>query len=881
MSSADVPVRRDTDGNPVWTFRVTEALLQFNRRTAFPREVAAHLGCKPGALTRVAVEDPAGCRKLKVCLERGNPPRTIVLNLADPLKGMGVAQAQSVDLVITGPQRVALRRNESSRLAGPTAEPRNLDPADGSPSYTPEGPRVPWGRPPTPLLPSWYFENHGETPLAKEFTSIYPSMRRLADLDGFWDHYDDPLDRDGGCGLRDLARRLMPPKRLRVLPPDFSLGTLNRLPLLNRTRNCVRRGLERGTLDNGTVEDLMRLPNFGITSLLDLMCVLEAAEGIPEDSVNATAPSAATTTAEPTRPAAASARKVVTHDEAASSDVAELLAAVLPRWSLAIRSTALTCDAAELVVAAACELRGATNLGDLLRLDLSDLISAAAADSALAEVPLDDDAPRLADRAVAAVDACLGRMSGTRRLVALERVAASAPKSLEEIAGLAGLSRERIRQLEKQVRVTLEEAAGPALGLLSLVASERLGVATTRLEIENVVAELLPSSESDASSIDIQEHSLETTRRMLESRLDYRCREDLCLSSSAARTAIDITARSGDMADDAGLIDDELLHEQMGPELRDDADSLVRWIGWPRLSGQVALRDTHRARAKASLLKLGAPATKAEIAEIGGLTEKQVAGALSNLPSVARADKTRWGLREWIDDVYEGIPAEIVQRINEDGGSTRLNRVLDELPRFFGVSEGSVWAFLNTPAFRVEYGWVTEVTDPGIGLGRLEDVIDGHDDMGDPYWTFRVYGRHREGYSLHGVPPEVAATLGCNFGTRASASVRSPHGCQDISVIWRKTSIHGPEIGRLSPAIRALEAGEGDLVSLIIHSPSEVSFDLNVTLGGSSPKHHPRPATGPAPGVLLIETQSGVTPAAPLTAKLAPTTEQDPNARSC
>ena len=46
-----------------------------------------------------------------------------------------------------------------------------------------------------------------------------------------------------------------------------------------------------------------------------------------------------------------------------------------------------------------------------------------------------------------------------------------------------------------------------------------------------------------------------------------------------------------------------------------------------------------------------------------------------------RADKNRWGLAEWIDDEYEGIAAEIVQRIEEDGGATRLERLIDELPK--------------------------------------------------------------------------------------------------------------------------------------------------------------------------------------------------------
>lgn len=809
MTDAVRTTRRDAEGNPYWTFIVQPSHLLHNCRAAFPAEVAGILGCSPDALTRVSVAHPAGCRKLLVSWERQEPSRTIIRRLAEPLVRLAAARDQAVDLVVTGPSRVEFRLTANVATA-----PLNTSPV---PQATP---LAPWGRPPTPLLPRWYSEQHGEKRLPAGFTRVYSESQDIQDLRGFWKHYSEPLRKDVSWILRDMAQRLMPPKQLRVLTPYFDVEALDRLPLLNRTRNCVRRGLDSGALANGTVGELLRLPNFGIASLLELMCVLEAAEGFPEIFANATVPDAASFTAEAATPDDAPDRGAAIPDAGATPDATELLAAILPRWSLAIRSTAVTCDAAELVVAAAREFRGAASLGDLLRLDLSDLIAAAAADSALAEVPLEDDSPRLADRAVGAVDACLGRMSETERLVVLERVAASAPKSLKEIGSLAGLSRERIRQFDKRVRAALEATAGPALGLLSLVVSERLGPVTTRPEIESAVVEFLPSSGNDC----VGAPSLTATRRMLLNRLGYECREGLCLSSSAADAAKQLKDMAHKHADDEGLLDLSALRAALAEQWHEYLDDLIRWIGWSSVSGRFVLRATARARAKAALLRIGASATRAEIAAESGLAERQVAGALSSIKSVARADKSRWGLREWIDDVYEGIPAEIVQRINEDGGSTRLNRVLEELPRLFGVSESSVWAYLNTPAFRIEHGWVSEVHQHEFHLAPLDEVIDGYNEDGEPCWTFEIAQRHLEGYSLHGVPPEIAAALGCSFGSRSTASVRHPQGCQDISIIWRKTSIHGPEIGRLSEAIRALNARDATSIGLIIHNHAEVTF---------------------------------------------------------
>ncbi len=687
---------------------------------------------------------------------------------------------------------------------------------------------APWGRAPTPLLPTWYLTTHGEERLPQGFTKVYPRVQRVRDLERFWDFYGGPLETDASWALRNLAQALMPPEHLQVLDAGVEPQQLDDLPLKIRTRNCLRRGHSAGS--GGTVGMLMRLPNFGITSLLDLMCVLEVAalHGI-----------------HPGR------------DLSQGLDSAK--ATEQPRPDGQGEPSAPHADAWNLIAAAAQEFRGASTLGDLLRLDLSDLVAAAGADAALDEAPLEAPDSSLSGRAVSSVQACLESMPEVQRLVAVERAVASEPKTLEQLAATAGLSRERMRQLDRKARAQLAGTCGPTLGLLALVAAQRLGPVTTETEIENQVVALLPESPDEPLA-------LEAARRLLFARLDYECRNGICLNGAAAHAAETLKDGAGTLLDDAGLIDADELRGRLDPELHDHWTALVGWIGWHFLSDHIVPRVTARARVKAALLKIGTSATKAQIAEESSLTEQQVAGALSNIDSVARADKHRWGLRDWIDDVYEGIPAEIVQRINEDGGSTRLNRVLDELPRLFGVSETSVWAYLNTPAFRVEHGWVAEAAEADIQIGHLDDVVSGRDREGRPYWTFEVASRHLDGYSLHGVPPEIAAALGCQFGGRSSAAVRSPAGCQNISIIWRKTSMHGPEIGRLSQALASLQAHDGATMSLIIHGPGAVEFahSGDVSRSTTATAHlHPSPSWQ-APQTGTCQPFGGVRTADPL-----------------
>lgn len=253
--------------------------------------------------------------------------------------------------------------------------------------------------------------------------------------------------------------------------------------------------------------------------------------------------------------------------------------------------------------------------------------------------------------------------------------------------------------------------------------------------------------------------------------------------------------------------------------------------------------STQTAQVERCLRAHGRPATKEQLADLCGLDAARVGSLLSRIEGVVRADKHRWGFADWIDDEYEGIPAEIMQRIHEDGGSTRLSRLLDELPRLFGVTELSVRSTLSSPTFRVEHGWVSAVEDPDLGLGTLEDIASGRDARGDPYWVFTMYGRYLRGFSITGVPPELAVALGCDFGQKSTIPVQEPHGVPDISVIWRKTSPTGPEIGRVSQSLRAIRATDGDPIAMIVHTNTTVSLshvsDLyHVDQGSNSKRSH-------------------------------------------
>ena len=643
---------------------------------------------------------------------------------------------------------------------------------------------APWGHPPTPILPRWYRENLAKQSLPTQIKRLNPMVERIGNLDAFWDTFQQPLDRASMSSLAHLAGARRPPPSYRVLPVDFDLHALLSLPLKPRTRNCIRRALHKNRLKDATVGAFMSLTNFGILSLLDLMCVTEMV-------------------IDPSIPMRHAHEKDIELSELATKEPQPWIRVDEPFGT---------------IIAVAREFYSARTLGDILRSDLSRVISAAGLDHAVDEVHIPDADPPLASEVIDKLAIELGKMTSTESLIIDERLFVDDSMTLEQLGRTTGLSKERIKQLDRKLRRSLDEAVGSSIGILADVVSERIGPVTTELELEDHIRQVLDVRD--------QHHvSDRLASRMLRDRLNYSCRDRVCLSREAVETARILKGAAIAVADDVGLVyENDLLSHLPSPEWAEYLPALIDRSDLHRLSGYVGLRATAKAQAKAALISIGRPATKEEIGNIAGLNPARVASHLSNIPSVARADKIRWGLRDWIDDVYEGIPAEIIQRIEEDGGSTRLNRLLDELPRLFGVNEMSVRAYVGTPAFRVERGWVSIAEEPDCVIGRFRDVASGRNNDDELYWAFSMHERYLRGFSIVGVPPELAIELGCGFGGKATVAVRMPQGSRPVSVNWRKTALTGPEIGRLADAMKAIGAREGDRICLVLHDKHEISF---------------------------------------------------------
>ena len=635
---------------------------------------------------------------------------------------------------------------------------------------------APWGNAPTPLLPRWYRENLAPVLVPHRLHHLNPRVVTVGQLADFWTDAEGVIDRATLSALAERVKGRFPPDDYVVLPDGMPRGPLAKHPLSTRTQNTLETaGLFHGS-DAVTVRQLLSLRGFGFLSLVEFMCVVEPMLG--QNWYGSAFPVSATQHAGP----------FPTIDEAPAS-ISGLLRALF---------------------AITEEFYGTHTLADALELDLLRI-----ADS-LGIVPALDSRPigeltrgrSIRKAIVSRLEELCAKMSGPRRRILIERIWATRPETLQVLAMRTGVTRERIRQIQEQVVAEVEGAVGTEMDIVAAIVRARLPLVPREAELDRAIAELLGGSAPNSTEVG--------ARQMLRSRLQYSVVDGKCFSKEALDVARQLRADARALADDVGLVEEADLRSVLsGDQWCPHLQELIALAGLCVVSSRLAVRKTRKARAKAALLQIGRPATREEIGKVAEIDGERVGAQLSAIPSIGRVDLARWWLVDDMDHVYKGIPEEITAVIRQDGGATTLTKLLEELPRRFGVSPQSVRVYAKTPQFARQGGYVSLADTSTLELRGLWEVVDGYDD-GAPYWTFFVYDRYLSGYSLVGFPPELAQHLGCEPNGKRRIAVGYPDGCRELSINWRLASTVGVSVGYLADPLQRLGVREGDRARLII-----------------------------------------------------------------
>ena len=598
--------------------------------------------------------------------------------------------------------------------------------------------------------------------------------------------------------LKAVRRKRMPDLDSVAWPAGLDRSILKELPLKRRTDNCLRNAeLIEG--DNAlTVAQLLCLRNFGHTSLSDLLYNVER---VLRECIDAASPSS------PLASAQSDKARNTTHEAAVPTTAAE--APPLP-WESAGQVL-------NPLLAAAAELRGARTLAAALKPELMDLAASMGLADAVGAIGIE----AVTDGTLGPVSATVRRLavfleatSESERTIIKHRLLQHPPNTLEEVGGRVGVTRERVRQVQARIESSVGDVLGRAVRITA--STLKFGHIVAVNEVERRIAALLPTGPEFANRL---------FRHVLIDEMGLTLVHGVYVDKRAREVVEDIRAQARRIADDVGLVNaQELIATLPGEEWRQFWPWLCERCEFHDLFGSCGTRDTRKARVKAALISVGRPTTREEIARMCGFDERKTSSLLSAIPSVVRADKDRWGLREWIDDEYDGIIDEIIQRIEEDGGATTTERLLTELPSKFGVSPMSVRAYMQTPKFVVRDGWISLANAASLQLRELDDVIDGREPDGNPYWSFLVEARFFDGYSLPGVPPEFAKALGCDADGERHIQIENAPECRELTIRWRLGSTTGAWLGYVGGPLRRLGLQPGERARVTIKKPGVVEL---------------------------------------------------------
>ena len=589
-----------------------------------------------------------------------------------------------------------------------------------------------------------------------------------------------------------------------IWPQGLDRSIIETLPLKVRTRNCLlSAGLTQGR-DQLTAYDMMQISNAGKVSVFDLLFTLET---FLLDHTNKPIQSSHKFS----RLDHAISDKHKETDEHGLKPENEIIRQRL-EMELASASWKQIKDVIQPVLATAAELGLLKNLTDVFSEEFLHIADVLDLHETIESTDLQEIAANeigLASEIGSRLNHVLDKMSERELQVLRGRILEEPPQTLEEVGKFFDVTRERIRQIQARIAKQIDSALRGKIGLLSKLVKDRLGHVITDEDLTRKLQKMFPNE---------NEVTVNVIKKFLVSSTGYT-RDQGHFYDEATKQLIDSIRDSlKKNIDDAGLIaESELLELLNGVEWKGHLPWLVKQCGLHEMYGFLAIRDSAKARTKAALLSIGRPATRREIMQVCGFGETEIGAHLSNITSVIRADKDRWGIRDWIDDEYDGIVGEIIQRINEDGGTTTSDRLLSEIPAKFNVSPISVKAYLDTPRFDVNEGHVRLASHTSLELRHLDDVVDGYSESGEPYWKFRVEKRHFTGYSVTGVPPEFLKALGCQPDGAMQVRLDDPElSHHHLSARWPLATTTGGSIGYATVPLKALEVMPGDYVQILI-----------------------------------------------------------------
>ncbi|NBE95731.1 hypothetical protein FE391_42620 [Nonomuraea sp. KC401] len=416
------------------------------------------------------------------------------------------------------------------------------------------------------------------------------------------------------------------------------------------------------------------------------------------------------------------------------------------------------------------------------------------------------------------IDDLFGSLDDRQRAIARDRLYATQRATLDELAQRFSVTRERIRQIERDLREHVEAWLGkPEAAALAAHVSwlrGRLGSAVPADDLQAAV----PWHVTELRSLGIP------AWRFVRTLLTGYEQSDGWLVAGGAD---DLREKTRQLFADGPhpLSEAVAMVAQLG--VREDVAE--RWIlGVP----QLRVLGTHvvpwprsiNEKAEAVLTVAGTPLSPEDIQERIG-EDYSLVGIRNQLTAddrFRRVDRNKYGLTRWGGDEYLGIREMIAREIERAGGEASVSTIVTNLTSRYEVSESSVRAYSGGPGFeRTQRGWIRVAGTSPSGEAEpyqpRKDVSETRRSFRsrDGRWWHRVdiNAEHLRG-SGSPLPTGFAAYLGMAPGGSLTAS--TPTG--DVVISWHNQ----PTMGSIRNVLADFKASEGDHVFLTVSDGGEL-----------------------------------------------------------
>ena len=382
-------------------------------------------------------------------------------------------------------------------------------------------------------------------------------------------------------------------------------------------------------------------------------------------------------------------------------------------------------------------------------------------------------------------------------------------RTLDELGQALGVTRERVRQIEKRARGILQDRLeDPAFGAITRAAVRlrlELGrcVAFDSLPVEitrALTGEPAPDEDEDVAM-----------RLLMELAGPYEAFERW-LVRAPARELVTATTQEIEEVMDSGSLAQEVAARILAANEVPEAEQAA----WLELACKcrtiedrvVSWRGSMADKTERLLAISGDPMTVEEIAAImgEGTNMRSLLMQIQGGSRFLRRGKKHYGLSAWGGEEYTTIQEEIAQEIERQGGKASLQHLIDTLCAQFGVSENSVRAYASDVPF-------VRLTGGEIAIGTSDTRKFAPRSMAQTRDCFRVDGHwalrfvvDRDVLRGSGRPVSVAVMQHLGLAPGGEAKLAFPD--TEVALRWGRQ----PSMGSLRAVAQQHGCEDGDLL---------------------------------------------------------------------